>query len=247
MSDVRNEDEIDLVQVVVTLWKGKWLIFACMLAFLSLGATYVQIREPKYESQLFYELYLIAPGYPSERVLRDFEVSVHSPEIFRRWTNENSSTSLSYEMVSNTTRVDNVLLQKNVDEQLISLSSDVISIASGDLRVLDDLHRYLVFVNEIVTETYKVRVESDYEVFKRDIVELMPSLDVPSGELLSMSRFLSEIDSSQNLFQIDRPAAPSQTSSSSSLIIALCALCGAFLGVFGVLIRSFIKSSENAK
>ena len=57
MSDVRNEDEIDLVQVVVTLWKGKWLIFACMLAFLSLGATYVQIREPKYESQLFYELY----------------------------------------------------------------------------------------------------------------------------------------------------------------------------------------------
>lgn len=248
MSDVRNEDEIDLVQVVAKLWKGKWLIFAFMLAFSALGIAYVENSESKYESQVSFQLHLSPPGYSAEKVLREFTSAFQSREVFRRWTDEISPRNLSYENLTDTKKINAVVLAKRENERLVSFSDDgdIIFIASSDLEVLDDLHSYLVFVNNTVTQMYAARIESDYEIIKRDLIGLISYFDIAVDELLDMPRFLADIDSEAAIYKIGRPSEPALSSSSNTLSLSLFTLCGVFLGAFVVVIRSSFEANRNA-
>ena len=249
MSDVRNEDEIDLVQVVATLWKGKWLIFAFLLAFAALGVVFLQNRELNYESQFSLQFHLNPPGYTEDRVFREFTSMLYSEGIFRQWADGASPRNLSYENLTNTQMANEVLVTKSEAERFISFSDkrDFIFVASSDLRLLDDLHNYLVFVNEALAQIYAARVESDYEIMKTELFDLMPSLDTPVNELLSMPRFLKDINSELGIFNIGRPSEPSLSSVSNALVLSLFTICGVFLGICTVIIRSFFEANLNAK
>jgi uncharacterized protein involved in exopolysaccharide biosynthesis len=58
MTDVRTpyDDEIDLFELVETLWRGKWLISALVAISVLLGGGFLFITTPIYESKLVFSI-----------------------------------------------------------------------------------------------------------------------------------------------------------------------------------------------
>ena len=109
MTNLRSDDEIDLIQVIMVLWEGKWLIFASLILSLLVGLIFTQFRELRYSTTISYSVKIPAPEYDIERVERDYEENFFSPQIFGLWKDNNPSSLLSFDMISNLEEVNGVV------------------------------------------------------------------------------------------------------------------------------------------
>ena len=214
-----------------------------------LGSGFLSLKDPVYESKLFYSVDAIPPFYDANKALADFHDKFYSISVFEEWKQNNISTSLVFEDFSATKVVDGFLFSKDKSEQLARLSFEkkggsFLIVKSNQPRTLDDFFEYASHINRLLKGEYVVRAKKELKIIDVFLKELRLADRNITGILLSVNRYIVNAETGANVFSFQRPTMPRQVSPASFRILAMSVVLGGMVGVFFILIRNAIAKRK---
>ena len=178
MQEVRPpyDDELDLLELFVSLWRGKWLISAFVAISVLLGGSFLFITTPIYESKLVISVKTPPPFYKNKKVKSDFKAMFYSKSVFDAWKSGNGKSELVYgdfnitEVINGFTfsKEGGGLLANIVEEK--SLSALVVNTNKPSL--LDEFFKYENFVNNKLTSDYVLRAKDELKIIETRFQDL---------------------------------------------------------------------------
>ena len=245
-----GSDEIDLFELLQTLWDGKWLISAFVAIAVLLGGAFLLSKDAMYESKLIYSIDTIPPFYNADKASTDFQNKFYSASVFEEWKKNNGDTSFVYDDFSATEVLDGFVLSKNEDEQLATLASEnkggsFVLVKSNQLPILDDFFEYATHVNGLLKDEYVVRAKEELNIIDARFKNLGLADSNIVDTVLSIDRYIVTAEKGANVLAIQHPTMPKKVSPKVSLILALSVVLGGMIGVFFILVRNaIIKRKE---
>ena len=251
MSEVRPtyDDEINLFELFETLWDGKWLITAFVAIAVSLGGSFLLLKDAVYESKLIYSVDTIPPFYEADKVSRDFQNKFYSVSVFDEWKQNNTKTSIVFEDFNATEVVDGYVLSKKEKDQLATLGSQkkggsFVLVKSNQLPILDDFFEYATHINGLLKDEYVVRAKQELKIIETRFKDLGTADSYIVNTVLSIDRYIDTAEKGEKVFTIQRPTMPKKVSPKSSLILPMSLVLGGMVGVFFILVRNAITKRK---
>ena len=244
-----QDDEIDLFELIQTLWNGKWLISAFVAIALLLGGGFLLLKDAVYESKLIYSVDSIPPFYGANKASTDFQNKFYSVTEFEEWKKNNNDISLVFEDFSATEVIDGFVLSKNEDEQLAILTSEkkggsFVLVKSNQLPILDDFFEYVTHINGLLKDEYVVRAKEELKIIDARFKDLSSADSNIVNTVLSIDRYIVSAEKGAKVLAIQRPTMPKKVSPKVSLILALSVVLGGMVGVFFILVRNAITKRK---
>ena len=124
----QSHEDIDLIDLSLQLWQGKWILIIFMGIALLIGGAYlfytkdeIVIKAPLYESKIFFSIESIPTNklesnyfnYSEDVVIKDFQDLFYSKGIFQNWKNENKNSKLNFSNLSYSKKIDGSIVAKN--------------------------------------------------------------------------------------------------------------------------------------
>lgn len=255
-----HHEEIDLSDTLMTLWQGKWTISVFVVIGAMLGIGFASSIEPVFESRIVFFEERFPPLHENKAdkkaLIDDFERKFYSEIVFEQWKESNKKTPLSFEEISRTKDKDGFAFLKSRQDLLVVFKrvdggKQHISVNSDQPTLLDEVFKYTVHVNSLLTRDYVLRTKKGLNV----IGPYFGAAEQLDGTaliiLLSLDRFISDTTEGANLFTIQRPTSPKKVSPKSQLLNTMGLLMGLITGVIFLLVSQKVgkrkEQLENPK
>ena len=246
-----QDDEIDLLNFLETLWNGKWVISSFVATAFLLGVGFLSLKDAAYESKLIFSIGTIPPFSDENTASTDFQKKFYSVSVFEEWKQNNSNTSLVFKDFRDTEVVDGFLLSKNQSQQLATFTSaflkkddSFILVKSNQLPILDDFFKYAQHINKLLENEYIVRSNEHFKIIETRFKELGIADSKIINTLLSINRYIITANKGAGVLRIQRPTMPKKISPKSFLILAMSLVLGGMIGVFVILVRDAIAKRK---
>ena len=255
-------DEINLFDLFIGLYKGKWVISLLVLISILSGLSYYYIKDHVYQSNLYYEITNPPPFVNTKIIHNDLNNYFFSEKMFNKWKNVyTKKTSINYKEFSNTETLNGFVFQKNKDDLFIEFIQNddgfhSIIIRSKNLSMINDFFNYLNYINRNLMMKYISKVEEELTITK-NFIRGFSSNDFSNQsqinslqKLMDLNSYVSNAKTGSTVLTIKRPTVPKRVSPHNLLIImSMCLVLGLIIGSFCVLIlQSFRKyKDENDK
>ena len=245
----RQDDEIDLFELLQTLWDGKLLISMLVAITVLLGSIFLFLKKDVYVSKLMYYTDTIPPFYDENKVLKDFRKNFYSVRIFENWKKTNKNTSLVFADFSTTEIVDGFVVSKNEDLQLAKLDSEVeigpfIIVKSNQLSILNDFFLFARHINKLLKNEYISRAKDELNIIETRFQNFSTANDAVIAQILQIDRFIVSSEIGAAALTIQRPTMPKNVSTKPIIILTICAFLGGMVGVFFILVRNAKKKRK---
>ena len=247
-----QDDEIDLFELIETLWDGKWLLSSFVAIALGLG--FLSLKDAEYESKLIISIDTIPPFYNSDKTSIDFQKKFYSVNVFKEWKQNNSNTTLMFEDFSATEVVDGFVLSKNEAEQLATLTFEkkgvsFVLVKSNQLSILNEFFEYATHINGLLKDEYVIRAKEELKIIdaRFNDLGLADSNSADSNivnTVLSIDRYIVTAEKGAKVLAIQRPTTPKKVSPKSFEILIMYVGFGGMIGVFVIFIRNAIKKRK---
>jgi hypothetical protein len=248
-----QDDRVDLFNIFQTIWDGKWIITTFTVIALLLGSGFLYLKDPLYESKLFYNIENVPPFYDDIEILKDFEKKFYSISVFEDWKKSNTKTSLKFKDYNMTKVVDGFVLSKSGGGKLAILKSKIgkkrvvrslfLLIKTNQLSILEDFFKYSNHINQLLKKEYVARAKKELKN-----IELRKSNfsinEVLMYDVLATDRFITAIEKGANVLAIQHPLVPIKVSAGYSLVLTLVAFLSVIMGVFFIFIRNAIMKRK---
>ena len=251
MSEVRPtyDDEIDLFELFEMVWNGRWLITLFVAIAVSIGGSFLLLKDASYESKLIYSIDTLPPFYAADKALIDFQNMFYSANLFNAWKKNNSNSTIMFEDFSMTEVVDGVVVSKNGQGQLATIVTEnkgdpFISIKSNQLPILDDFFEYAQHINALLKDKYVVRATNELLIIEGRFNDISTTEANIINLILSIDRFVVSMQSEASVLTIKNPTLPQKVSPKSSLILAFSIVLGGMVGVCFILVRNAITKRK---
>lgn len=209
-----QNDEIDLFLFFKTLYDGKWVIIAFVILGLLLGFGFYLSKNPVYESKLKFSIDTIPPFYEEKEVLVNFQKIFYSGNIFRDWKKVNTNTILKFQDFSKIEILNGTIIQTDAAKitfEIKKKNNFFLRISSNELKFLDDVYNYTLYVNNFLKLNYKLESNSALSIIKKNI-SLISKLGKSNLDYLSIKLFLMKSEKGAQPFDINRPTMPKKIS-----------------------------------
>jgi LPS O-antigen subunit length determinant protein (WzzB/FepE family) len=238
-----QDEEIDLFELLQTLWDAKRPISAFIVIAVLLGGSFLFFSNALYQSKMIYSVDTIPPFYSIEKVSADFKKKFYTKNIFKDWKKNNENTALVFEDFSLTNVVNGYVLSKDKDLQLAVLGerkgNPHIVVKSDQFSILDDFFMYAEYINKLLKVEYVNRAKDELTIIETRFKDFSTANDSVITQILNIDRFIVSAENGAKVLFIKRPTLPERTPS-SSLILALSIILGGMIGVIYVLISNAI-------
>jgi hypothetical protein len=244
-----QDDEIDLFQLLQTLWDAKRPISAFIVIAVLLGGSFLFFSNNLYQSKIIYSLDSIPPFYSAEKVSADFKKMFYTKNMFKDWEKNNENTALVFEDFSLTNVVNGYVLSKNKNLLLAVLGEGKketahILVKSDQFSILDDFFMYAEYINKLLKAEYVNKAKDELNINETKFKDFSNANEAVFTQLLTINRFIVSAENGTNLIYIKRPTLPERVPS-SSLILALSIILGGMIGVIYVLISNAIRKRKD--
>ncbi len=249
IKNIQDDDEIELFEMLQTLWDGKWIISSTVAISILLGCCYLFLKDAVYESKLYYSIDNLPPFYEQNKVAGDFKKNFYTKSRFEDWKKSYSNASLVFEDFSATEVVDGFVLSKGKNKQLARMGKVrkgpyYIIFKTNKLNILDEFFKYANHVNRRLTEEYIVRATDELKIIEKRFKEIDSQDSAILDAILSLDRYTVSADKGASVFNIQRPGIPRKISQKSSVTIILSAILGLMGGVFYMIINNVLKKRK---
>lgn len=242
-------DEIDLIELFKTSWDNKWLIIVFTLISLLVSIGFIYLKDPQYESKLFYAPNNFPPFYSADMVSNNFKTKFFSKNNFETWKKSIGKTPLAYEDLVDTKVIEGFIVEKKESAQMIRFGSKrraglYIIVNSNQLNILDDIFKYSNYINKIMQDNYVMKANEEIEkinLFLKDTTP--PDADIIK-QILANGRFISSANKGLNTVEIKRPTYPEKISPIIPLVLTLAIVIGVTFGVTFVLLRNAVRQRK---
>jgi hypothetical protein len=210
-------EDIDFIEFLLLIWKGKWTILAFTLiasisggAFTSIKIIFEGEKEPIFESEIFYAIETIPPintifkNYETQKVFSDFQKLYYEKEIFDSWKNLNKESELTYENFTNTKILKGITVMKENKNRLTIFrkrdKKDYIYIKSNKFSKINDIFNYSNHVNNKLASKYINLTKREYESMVQKLNKFNEAFsENPKGnfvyELMNYEEYLTQLTS----------------------------------------------------
>lgn len=237
MTEYNYSDEIDLFELMETLWLEKKIIFLSVIFFLALfGSAYTLVGKSM-TSEIAIDIGVYQDQNKgkdkdfSGQIYSDFASYFFNPSVFSQWK-KSSQSSLNYDMISQSEVIDGLVVAKK--KQSVSLVLDkknntakvkVIFKDKDDLLTIDN---YVSYVNQVMSRDYLKRAENNLNDVQNHITKIKEG---NAGLVTSMLSIKSYIKRLKDLGVVLNKSYPTQPK--NKLNPLLFAVLGLLIG-FGV-------------
>jgi len=173
MSDAHlpYDDEIDIFELIETLWDGKGVIACVASLFLVLASALIVFQEPDYESKMFYSTEILPPFYTKEKASADFQRMFFSKNVFVGWQRGNKSSQIEFSQFAPTQIIEGYQISTSEGDRLAVLASEknqgnFILIRTGDLKSLNDFYNYARHINDLLKSNYVGRAREELNIIE---------------------------------------------------------------------------------
>jgi hypothetical protein len=163
-----ENDEIDLFDLVETLWANKIIVTAVAALSVFLTSIYLVMTPPSYESRIAYRPFITPPFITDKKALSDFSASFLSEESFNKWRETRESSVITFNDISDKILLNGSLFVKTNSERIVVLIRPVrtkfdpyLSVKSNDVEILQALYSYAQHVNSHITKSYDEEYEKN--------------------------------------------------------------------------------------
>lgn len=241
-----QNDEIDLLELFITLWQGKWVIIAVTALSAMLCALYFMLTPAQFEAKITVINDTAPPLHEADVLHKDFKKTLLQKSHFLQWRKVNEATSLTYDLLSENDVLDGFVVSKEEDEKDVVIRNEEntsnIIVRSNNLSLLSDFYDYADFTNKSLTASYLKRAENELSEFEARLADFSVLDEVVVQLSVKTIGFVDDVKNGAKLFQVKRPTMPKKTSPRLSLLLALSLVLGGFLGAVIVLMRKAISS-----
>lgn len=243
----KSDNEVGLLDFFDIVWNGKRTIFTFVLGVLIIATTYIYIKEPVYESKIFYQTDTLPPFHSGKiRLSKDFQKLFYSENLFNTWKNNSKSSLLVFEDFSSTQTIDGVVLSKHEDNRTAILHKDKkngpsIIVRSKELTLIDDFYNYANYINDMLTKDYILRSKDEINIIYKRFNDPSATTDTLTGDLLEIDRYIVEAEKDNRALIISRPTFPVLAEPRVNLIIAVAFVLGLFLGLVYIFFSDAIR------
>ena len=245
-----RDDEIDVYEILLTLWNGKWIVTLCMIVFLLLGGLILIKQETTYESRINYKIDNFPPFYDEEKGRRDFQFMFYSENYFNSWKEENKDSLIKFDDFTQTKDLDGIFITKDINNRLATLvtektkENDILThilVKTNQLNLLNDFFNYSNFVNNELSKKYIGRATEELEVIKK---ESLVSQNDFTRLILEIDRYIEAAIDGGNVLLINHPTEPIVTSKKSRTILVNYLAIGCIIGIFLVFILKIFRKKK---
>lgn len=243
-----QDDEINLFELLQTLWDGKWQISAFVVIAVLLGNGFLIVQKAVYESKLIYSVDTIPPFYDGNKASTDFQKKFYSVSIFDDWKKDNGNVSLIFSDFVDTEAVDGFVFLKSEGRRLVTLKSEkgvsYILVKSKQFSMLDDFFKYAHHINELLKAEYIERAKDELNIIETRFKDFSTANDAIISQILTIDRYIVSAAKGANVLTIKRPTMPKKVSPKSSLILAISVMLGGIIGVIFTFVRNAIAKPK---
>ena len=209
-----QDDEIDLFELLQTLWDGKWLISACVVLVTLIGSGYSQVVQPKYDVSVPYTSNIYSVGV-SVKCSRN--VGCMDAQTIKRflslignsWSQKNSTLSFK-----TSSPLDLSEYKSQIEDANTALSNEIYTEATNELNMMQTL-----------------------------LKDSLLSTDSVAIYVLNAKRVIMSIDSGKNTISFG-PVSVVKSSKTVPFILVLSVILGVMIGVFVILVRNAIAKRK---
>jgi LPS O-antigen subunit length determinant protein (WzzB/FepE family) len=247
----KYEDEIDLIDILKTLWLSKKVISIFIILALLIGSGFLFLKDPSYESRLTFDIGDIPPFYDEEKVSAEFINLFYSRKTFEEWKKNVGNTSLIFKDFVHTEVFDGFTITRDKDDQFVEFSiSKNINAASyflvktNQLKLLNSFLSYAFHINETLKTNYITRAKQELDLIEKRFIEADEMTISVVDNILSIDRFIDSINKGANVININPPSKPKRVSLKPSFVITLSILLGGLIGLIYVFILNILRKTK---
>ena len=148
----QNSEDIDLLELFLILWRGKWVIILfTLISVTSRWGFFMQeksnFREISfYETSLLLEFNLFSNNknipllvLDQRELIGDFQKIYYSEELFNKWKSIKDQSFINYEYLTDTILIDGIIFKKKEEEKLIKFEQNNIIVKYDKISVLSEI------------------------------------------------------------------------------------------------------------
>ena len=264
----QHREDIDLIDLSLVLWRGKWIITTFISISVLIGFSYLfftkdeieEIKDPLYESKIIFSVDIIPTNklesnyfnYNADIVIKDFQDLFYSKNSFQKWKNVNQQSQITIDDFSETKNVNGTIITKSEKIYIEApIKERFIITRSGQIELLDEIFQYTNYISEILTLKYITSFEERYKLIDSKFKEFNRTYsDAASSEfiyeLMKIDSFLADISEDTkfiNILHLERPKnlnAPKPEKKFPIFNLVVFAIFGGMIGAIYVFIRNAI-------
>ena len=147
-------DEIDLFDVVETLWDGRLILAGFIVSAMAIGAMFYAFNKPEYVTQARYEINPVPPFLEQNEIDSDISRTFFNANTFARWKDGRPGTSLNIDLIDQKKIIDGADFEVPERKRLVSFSDARINIKSNDTKLIFEVLDYFKFVGMTLSKRY---------------------------------------------------------------------------------------------
>lgn len=246
------DDEINIFDILKSLWVNKWLICTFVATSILFGAIYTNYQKTTYSAKIFYSVDTIPYFFNENKVLNDFKEKFFSESVFNDWKNKNNGdVSIGFDDFKITKIVNGYEISKNEGEKLVTFVTgkkivsssplSFISIKTNELSTLDEFFTYANYINKKLKNEYVVRSNEELKFVEKRFTKA----SIIFQTVLSLERFIVSANKGANVLVIQHPTTPEKISPRFSRTLIGSIFIGGVISLLIVLINYAIKRLKN--
>jgi hypothetical protein len=232
----KYDDEIDLIELFLTLWPGKWIIIGFPAVSLAIAGIQLAMIEPKYESRIEIKqninlLFLGSTNLRPAPAINDFIDKFYPQEVIIDWAKESNNKLLT--SMLGFSAFYNI---KNKQTELF--------VSSGDPKIIDLHFQYTDFINRFLTQNYQASSKEALLFLKEQAEDTGSYSDQIVILLLNTNSFLKNAIVGELVLDFRTPTKLDNFFSRTKSVLILSVVLGGFVGGASVLLINILRKRK---
>lgn len=246
-----HDDEIDLIELIITLWREKVTLVVFLVIGGFAGGLYALAIDETYETTLEYKFYEAPPFRSEEQIYTDIERQFYDRNTISIWEEANPNSALDFDLISDSKVIDGFAFERKTRDRFIAVLPGLVVVKSNNVNLLADVPDYLKFVSAKISDDYRVKAKKEHDRLDRFVANNFEEGNLTEGltvfeRIIAFEEYLDTVSDGAELIYVSRPMTPVVTSLSRRLVFAVSLVIGGVLGVTFVLVRTAFRRRNAA-
>ena len=246
-----HDDEIDLIELIITLWRARVTILVSLVIGGFAGGLYGLSISETFVTTLKYEVHRGPPFRTEDQIYSDIERQFYDRNNISIWKEANPNSALDFDLISDRKVIDGFAFERIAKDRFIAVMPNLVLIKSNNANLLTNVSDYLKFVSNKVSDNYRVKAKKKKDRLDRLVVNKVGrgALTVESAVLerqMAFEEYLENVSDGEELIYVFRPMTPVATSTSRRLVFAMSLTSGGIFGGIFVLVRNAFRRRNAA-
>ncbi len=243
-ANLKQNNEIDLTELFMTIWQGRWILVCCVALSLIFAGLYLYAKQPLYESKLSIKENSLPPFLSKGYAMKQFSEYYYSEETLQEWYMKDAGSETKDSDVNDTSGSGlNTETLKLISLKQSNELNAQLTINSNDPMFIENLFNYMSFIRDKVTLDLEALIVNEIEFIQQQTNELDQTTDYITNLLFKINQYDRLVKrNGTKAIQITKPSNPRKISPKTNFVIALALFLGGSIGGGIILILTVVRN-----